>query len=386
MNIFITGATGFLGGELLVDLSKRKEIDKIYCLIRARNIEESGNRLKKIFALHKDYLDANKVIPILGDLTNPELVIELESNPLLKDVHVVLHSAANTSFSPIYNDIIEKVNIHGLERILLWSKGLKSLKTFIYVGTATICGEGISNRVIMEDESPDHNSKHFVRYTYTKMQGELLLPKYLPDEKILIVRPSIIMGDTREWVPRSYVILWALAACNLMRLVPVFADSNLDIIPVDYAAKAINELLLAKRKYNIYHISSGNASCTTPRKATSAIENSFPDKPPFKFVDFELISHMKFWAKGRLNPESELLDHSDYLDYLEKAFGDKQTLRILFAGLEPYLKFIELGQIFDNSRLLEDTNVGNPEPAHEYIKRSFKYLENIDVFEGALDP
>jgi hypothetical protein len=30
--------------------------------------------------------------------------------------------------------------------------------------------------------------------------------------------------------------------------------------------------------------------------------------------------------------------------------------------------------------------MGQPEPAHEYIKRSVKYLENIDVFEGALDP
>jgi hypothetical protein len=58
----------------------------------------------------------------------------------------------------------------------------------------------------------------------------------------------------------------------------------------------------------------------------------------------------------------------------------------LFAGLEPYIEFIELGQIFDNSRLLEDTDMGNSIPAHIYINNSIKFLDKIDVFEGALDP
>jgi hypothetical protein len=56
------------------------------------------------------------------------------------------------------------------------------------------------------------------------------------------------------------------------------------------------------------------------------------------------------------------------------------------GGLEPYLDFIELGQVFDNSKLLEDTSIGLSEPAHEYIKRSAHFLSKIDVFEEALAP
>jgi hypothetical protein len=82
----------------------------------------------------------------------------------------------------------------------------------------------------------------------------------------------------------------------------------------------------------------------------------------------------------------ELFQYNDYLQYWEKAFGENTRMRIIFAALDPYIKFIELGQVFDSSRLLEDSNLGIPLPAHEYIKKSIKYLEKIDVFEGALDP
>ncbi|MGD0711432.1 MAG: SDR family oxidoreductase [Bacteroidales bacterium] len=386
MNIFLTGSTGFLGGEILVNLSKRPEVKKVFCLIRAKSEDESLFRLKKIFALHKDNFDDKRIIPIIGDLTDPELTKVLSQNKNLRDINIVVHSAANTSFSPIYNEMVEKVNILGLEKVLQWAKNLKNLKTFEYIGTATICGEGVSNRIVFEDESPNLNSKHFVKYTYTKMLGEISIHNNLPENKILIARPSIIMGDTRTWVPRSYVILWALATGNLMRLVPVNPKANLDIVPVDYTARAIVELLFVKRNHSIYHISSGTECMTSPIKLTKTFENNFTDRPPFKFVNIEMIQQMKNWAKGRLQPNNTLFQYPEYLEYWERIFDDKGSLRILFAGLEPYLKFIELGQIFDNTRLLKDTNMGNPEPAHEYIKRSVKYLENIDVFEGALDP
>src|ERR1035437_1607897 len=386
MNVFITGATGFLGGELLVDLSKRKEVDKIFCLVRPKSEEKAIDRLKKVFDLHEDFLDPNKIIPIEGDLTQSDLTEYLSNHKLLGDVNVIVHSAADTNFSSIYDDIVEQINIHGLEKILKWSKQLKKLETFTYVGTATICGMDIKNRVIREEESPDENVKHLVKYTQTKMRGEIMLHNYLPEEKILIVRPSIIMGDSRPWAPRSYVIMWALAAINLLRLVPINPDAQLDIIPVDYASKAIVQLLFSKRNHLVYHISSGAASATTPFKATKAIEHYFPHRPEFNFVGRDMIREVKLWARKKLNGHSILKNYREHLNYWDDIFDDATDLRILMGGLEPYLDFIELGQVFDNSKLLQDTNVGLPEPAHEYMKRSAHFLDKIDIFAAALTP
>lgn len=389
MQIFLTGVTGFLGGELLVELSKKTDIEKIFCLVRAQNHANAILRLKKVFDLHSDYFDSKKIIPVLGELTDDNLSHKLINNKEIDAIDHIIHSAANTSFSKIYDELVAKVNIGGTTQILTWAKTLKKLSLFTYVGTATICGANVKNIIITEDLSPDLSTKHLVKYTYTKMIGELLLEKYLPPEKILVVRPSIIMGDSRPWIPRSYVILWALATLNELRLFPCNPQSNIDIVSIDYAAQSIIELIYSKRrKYKVYHISSGVKSATTPEKATNAIKDFFPQKPDFKFVPKVLLSEMKKWSKNSspITQQNPLYQYKNYLDYWFNNFEDNTRLRILFYAIEPYINFIELGQIFDNSRLLEDTTIENSIPAHIYLKISGKYLERINIFEDAIDP
>lgn len=386
MNVFITGCTGYLGGELLVALSKQKNIDKIYCLVRALSEEHAVLRIKHVFELHGDHYDEKKIIPVLGNLGEQGLSSSLIANKAIADTDIILHSGANTSFSKIYDNLVEQVNIKGTEQMLAWAVTLPHLKTFLYVGTATICGKEAKKRVILEEESPNPKVHHLVKYTYTKMMGELLLRKHLPPEKVLIVRPSIIMGDSREWIPRSYVILWAFATVNLLRLVPVNSQSNLDVISVDYATDAIIALMNAKRNHSVYHISSGSDSKSNPYLINEVISKFFPELPQFKYIEHNLIKQMKLWAKDKLPEGSELYANGEYLDYWKKAFGDVNRMRILLAALEPYLEFAELNQVFDNTKLLKDTGIAAPIAAHNYIQSSAKYLKNIDVFAGAVDP
>ena len=47
---------------------------------------------------------------------------------------------------------------------------------------------------------------------------------------------------------------------------------------------------------------------------------------------------------------------------------------------------MQLGQVFDNTRLLEDTGMEPCTPVHEYMLSSVPFLEKIDVYAGALDP
>jgi thioester reductase-like protein len=385
--IFITGATGFLGGELLVDLSKRTEVSKIYCLVRAGTKEKAIERLKKVFSFHNDHFDAKKIIPVLGDLAQADLTESLSENTSLLDVDHIVHSAANTSFSPIYDKMVEDINIKGLEKILKWSAALPQLESFVYIGTATICGKQIKDRLVHENESPNLEAEHLVKYTYTKMHGELKLREYLPENKILIVRPSIILGDSRPWTPRSYVIMWTLACMNFLRMIPANAITKLDMVPVDYVSDATVKLIFAKRKHNVYHISSGKHGCTSPADLAKTIEQAYPDAPKFNFIGRDMIRDVKMWSRKRLNEKSPLNGHGSYLEYWNSIMEDTGELRVLMGGLDPYIEFMELGQVFDNTRLLEEgIDVSQSKPAHEYIKSSIHVLENIDIFEAALEP
>ena len=183
----------------------------------------------------------------------------------------------------------------------------------------------------------------------------------------------------------SPVILWAVATINQLRLIPANEHALLDIIPVDYATEAIIKLLFAKRNHSVYHISCGAAAATTAYKVTKNLEAYFTDLPPFHFVHKPILNQMKHWTRNRLQPDSELYKYPVYLDYWEKAFADSGSLRILFAGLDPYLEFMELGQVFDNTRLLNDVAIEQSPAADIYINNCMTFLERIDVLEGALD-
>ena len=95
MNIFLTGATGLVGGELLINLSKRKEIDKIYCLIRGKSEAEAILRIEKVFTIHNDYYDKNKVKVVLGDLGDETL-----TEKLVKEVPPVSGSVLTPNDTP----------------------------------------------------------------------------------------------------------------------------------------------------------------------------------------------------------------------------------------------------------------------------------------------
>jgi len=385
MNVFITGSTGFLGGEILVSLSKRKEINKIYCLVRAKNEVEAILRLDKVFSFHGDDFDRGKVFPVAGNLVDDNLAEQLIANPELKDVNVIIHSAANTSFSGIYDKMVEQTNIEGLRKIVLFAKQLQNFETFLHIGTATICGKEVQHRLVKEEESPNLDAKHVVSYTHSKSQGELIIREHLPESKILIARPSIIMGDSRDITPRSPVILWAVATINQIRLIPANQYAKLDVISVDYAAKAIVKLLFAERKHVVYHISSGPEAATSAYELSLVLEDHFPDLPKYCFVHNDMLKQMKLLAKNKLPIDSELLKYPEYIKYWKDTFGELSHLRILFAGLDPYLEFLNLGQVFDNSKLLEDVDIEKPISAHEYIIKQMAYLEKLDVFEGAMD-
>ncbi|MBK8805766.1 MAG: SDR family oxidoreductase [Bacteroidales bacterium] len=383
MKIFLTGATGLLGGELIVNLSKRNDISEIYCLVRGCSQIEAQFRIQKVFDLYGDFYDRKKIKIILANLNDENLTSLLTKNSDLQNIDTVIHAAANTSFSKFHDQVVEKTNIGGLTSILNWAKTLINLKLFTYISTATVCGKDTTDRIVFENESPNIYASHLVKYTYTKMQGEMLVRKELDAKKILILRPSIIMGNSKGIIPRSPVILWALATINALRLCMFRPHTKVDIIPVDYVAEVIEKIVFSQnRKHSVYHISAGPMNSTTPMKILSAIEPHFKDLPSFQFVSKELMQQLKLWSKGRLTDEAEIVYFKNYLEMWVQTFERKENMRKIFIGIEPYIDFIDLGHTFDNSRILQEFQLKNSTPAHEYIVHSVEFLKNIDVLEG----
>ncbi|WP_055669841.1 AMP-binding protein [Desnuesiella massiliensis] len=111
--ILLTGATGFLGINLLHSLLHSTD-STIYCILRDTSIDEGFNRLEKIYRCHhneslKCY--RYRIHIVLGDLSVPDLNISKNyQEKLLNIISCVIHCGAYTKY---YGDpsLINRINV-----------------------------------------------------------------------------------------------------------------------------------------------------------------------------------------------------------------------------------------------------------------------------------
>jgi len=105
-NILLTGATGFVGAQLLHQLLKQTLAD-IICSVRAADENLAMLRIKKSLeqqGLH--YTDVKRIQIILADLEKPALgLTQSEFTDLADKVDVVIHNAAVTSVMRDYHSL-----------------------------------------------------------------------------------------------------------------------------------------------------------------------------------------------------------------------------------------------------------------------------------------
>ena len=113
----------------------------------------------------------------------------------------------------------------------------------------------------------------------------------------------------------------------------VAAHARLDMVPVDYAATAILELLFAKRQHDVYHVSSGLERSPSTADLAAAFSSAFVSLPPFRFL---AGASAAAWAKGIRGcslDASRLAEVCDYLEYWIRTFGDERRMLALLSAL-----------------------------------------------------
>ena len=107
-SILITGTTGFLGSFLLDQLLRTTSQDtRFYCLVRdqAPGQGKSSNRVLKILRFYglESYSADERMIPIVGDLTNPQMGLDNDQyQDLVEDIDLIFHCAASVNYTYAY--------------------------------------------------------------------------------------------------------------------------------------------------------------------------------------------------------------------------------------------------------------------------------------------
>lgn len=95
--VLLTGATGFLSTEIAAQLLTTTQ-STIFALVRAANEAAAVSRLKAVWWEEPALVKAigGRVIPLCGDITQPDLGLSRDSREGLSAVTAIIHAAAET--------------------------------------------------------------------------------------------------------------------------------------------------------------------------------------------------------------------------------------------------------------------------------------------------
>jgi len=207
MDIFVTGSTGLLGSHLIDALSKDKNIDRIYALVR--NSKKPTLR------------DNSKVTLLNGNITSRNLGLKKEEIQNLKNIQEIYHLAALVSLSNKKENksLIYDVNVKGTKHLLDLFKKNKNLKKLFYVSSAYSCGY-YSKEVPEDWLIRPKEFRNF--YESTKFDAEQLIKEYSVKYQIpyIILRPSILLSDLPEdfdKISNHSIYLYGKILCQILK-------------------------------------------------------------------------------------------------------------------------------------------------------------------------
>ncbi|HET7291459.1 MAG TPA: SDR family oxidoreductase [Vicinamibacteria bacterium] len=215
LRVLVTGATGFLGKEILFQAASDRRIAEVVAVVRPETIRdpktkevvkvvqpaERGALLLK--RLHITGARARRFRFLAGDIEKPDLgIAPTELERLRKSVTHVVHCAASVSFDDAYENSF-RANVLGSLNALRFSHGLQRTPGSPFaqhVAIETSYIHGRKKRSIAQESAlvfPRHFYNNF--YELTKAMASIETDRFLVEKGLRVAQllPSIVIGDSR---------------------------------------------------------------------------------------------------------------------------------------------------------------------------------------------
>ena len=280
--LLLTGATGFIGGEVLARLLERGN-RRVYALVRADDDDAAAARLATIVRglIGSDEPCGERVIAVRGDIEQPDLGISAEhGKELTARVTDVVHIASSVAFRlPL--ERARAINVEGTRHTLDFAAKCSGIRRFSDVSTAYVAG---THRGEFGEDDLDVGQKFHNTYEQSKFEAESLVRSFADRFPIQVFRPSIVVGEsTSGWTNSFNVMYTPLKALqrHRIRAVPARGSAPVDIVPVDFVADAIVELVeRPDQGRDTYHLVAGSDATTVAEFLELAAGRLGKRKPP----------------------------------------------------------------------------------------------------------
>lgn len=215
LRVLLTGATGFLGQEILAQAASDRRIAEVVSVIRPQTVRDPKTKevIRVLTPTERGRLllsrlgvggrAARKFRFVEGDIERPGLGIpEEEVATLERTVTHVVHCAASVSFDDTYESSF-RANVLGCKNALDFSLRLqraKGSKFVLHVAIETSYIHGRKKRSMAQENAlgfPKNFYNNF--YELTKAMASIETDQHMVEEGLRVVQllPAIVIGDSR---------------------------------------------------------------------------------------------------------------------------------------------------------------------------------------------
>jgi thioester reductase-like protein len=249
-NILVTGATGYLGAFIAVEILKRSDAT-VHCLVRAESPDSGWQRLEETLRRYHTWDESyrTRLSVVTGNLARPYLGLsEEEFDGYAASLDVIYHSGAIVNFTYPY-EAMKAANVLGTEELLRLATR-STLKAFHFVSSVDVFMGTGAERPFTEQDLDDRPIKVPSGYPRTKWVAEKIVvlarDRGLP---VTVHRPWMITGHTETGASHETDYLYVYLKGFLdLGVLPLYNDV-INAVPVDYTAKAI--VYTSLRKENL---------------------------------------------------------------------------------------------------------------------------------------
>ncbi len=377
-NIFLTGATGYLGARLLHELLQNTNA-QIYCLVRADSEEAGLERIIRALAKHGSSFSAlsaesaARLKVVCGSIDTSQFGLGHQVYSELSElVETVYHCAAQVNNLASYEELRQS-NVVGTQEIVRFLCRGRS-KCLHYVSTLSVFVATDRNHgILLESDHLQETAVVYGGYAQTKWAAEVFL-RSLEGKAgpISYHRLGLVTGDssTGKFADHDFLDLF-VNGLDSLRCAPEVGDQiSVDITPVDYAAKALVMLSLsamASSNFDTYHIA--NSKSLTLKRLLANM-NSLNR-------GVEIVSASQF--------QKQLLSRVAILGGAESAAC--MALCRLTGGDFEFFRTMDLFQatevVFDKqnaNKILEPLGIICPEPTDELLQLYLERMLSADLY------
>ncbi len=238
MSYFVTGATGFIGRNLVELLLERE--GTIYVLVR----EGSKGRLSEL--RNRWGADEDRVVGIVGDLAEPRLGVSAEDLARLEgEIDHLFHLAA--IYDMTANAETQRVaNVEGTRHMVQFAEAVEAGRVHM---VSSIAAAGLYRGTWREDMFEEAQEVDTHPYFQTKHESEGVVRSEL-DRPWRVYRPGIVVGNSEtgemDKVDGPYYFFKTIRRIRntIPQWIPMpgIEGREINIVPVDYVVAAMDHI------------------------------------------------------------------------------------------------------------------------------------------------